>query len=195
MRLLFAGLFVLGGLCFVSNVLFAHFSPRLAGVMLLPAVCFLVLAILVLFNLGRKVRQDPRTFEERMREKEAKGLLVKTDHKSHRAFEVEEFEDEGAHFFVEVEDGSVLYLNGQYLYEYLPTDKQPRTFPCTEFTMIRNKENGLVEDIQCRGTALEPEVTCPVFSKAYFKNGPVWTDGDVIRDRTYDQLKAELMKG
>jgi hypothetical protein len=187
-----AALLVFGGLLFVGSVLTNHYSPAVTGAIVTGTMFVMVPAVLIVMNLGRKVRTDPTLFEDRLRDMEARGQIVKTDHKAHRAFEVEEFEDEGLHFFVEVEDGGVLYLTGQYLYDYQPS---PRLFPCTEFTVIQNKDKGWVEDVQCRGTALEPEIVCPPFSKEFYKNGLDWADGDIIRDRTYDQLKTELAKG
>ena len=61
-----------------------------------------------------------------------------------RAFGVKEFEDEGLHYFLELTDGRVLVLSGQYLYDYeaISDDSEtnrPRAFPCSEFTLRRHK--------------------------------------------------------
>ena len=70
---------------------------------------------------------------------------------------MEEFEDEGLHYFIELVDGRVLFLSGQYLYDYEPISddpesNQPRSFPCTEFTVRRHKNDGCVVDLLRAGT-------------------------------------------
>ncbi len=145
-----------------------------------------------LLLMGKR-RPPPMT----LREMEEKGLLVSTDYRAVRAFAVEEFEDEGPHYFLELDDSAVLYLNGQYLYDYEPIDddpeaNQPRRFPCTEFTVRRHREGGYVVDLVCRGRVLEPEVVAPHFSPARLRWSELPGDGQVFRDRPYDDLKRAL---
>jgi hypothetical protein len=161
-------------------------------------VVVLVLGGLAFRRFSRREadEMDPDDREAMVRNLEARGLLVATDYRADRAFRVEEFEDEGFHYFVELEDGSVLYLNGRYLNAYEPVDDDPmiaggRRFPCTEFTVRRHKELGYVVDLQCRGEALEPERTRRAFTRDDYVRGDVPEDGEVIRGQSYDQLKAE----
>ena len=49
---------------------------------------------------------------------------------------MEELEDEGVSYFLELDDGAVLFLSGQYLDE----DESP--FPCTEFIVRRLPADG-----------------------------------------------------
>ena len=143
---------------------------------------------------------------------EAKGLLVDTTYHAMRVFEVEEMEDEGRHFFLELDDGSVLYLNGQYLYDY-DTDVEehdddedkedmnedeniPRgPFPCTVFTVRRHKDDGRVVDIDCIGIPLRPETIEPPFSPELFDVDWVPSDGDIITCQTYDDVKTTVRTG
>ena len=117
---------------------------------------------------------------------EEQGSLVASDYKARRAIQVEECEDEGSHYFVELEDGSVLYLNGQYLRYYDPIDfpdqPQPRSFPCTSFTLRRHRESGYTVDIICHGEVLEPEVIVPAFSFGWSRLPDDISDGIIIRD-------------
>ncbi len=46
-------------------------------------------------------------------------------------------------------------------------------------------------DILCRGRVLEPEVVAPPFDESDYRRGTEAEDGEIIRDRTYDQLKEE----
>ena len=49
-----------------------------------------------------------------------KGDVLMQDFKARRAFLVAEYADEGPHYFLELEDGRILYLTGQGLYNYEP---------------------------------------------------------------------------
>ncbi|MGZ5545108.1 MAG: hypothetical protein ACXWIU_10570, partial [Limisphaerales bacterium] len=78
-------------------------------------------------------------------EMEAQGLLQHEKYEAMRAFQVEEFEDEGSQYFIQLKDGSTLFLCGQYLYDYEPVEgslKQSRKFPCTEFVLLRDNRDG-----------------------------------------------------
>ena len=114
-------------------------------------------------------------------------MLIKADFSARRAFSVEEFEDEGLHFFIELSDGGILYLSGQYLYDYA-------RFPSTEFMISRHREAGWVADIQCRGTLIEAEELELSFSKSHFEAGLVPDDGEIWRHRSFEQLKADILK-
>src|SRR5262245_25020318 len=122
MRLLLAGLFVWLGLM-VAVGLAANFLPASAQswtFRALVSVTFisLCLAALWLFNKpGARPSFGGRSQNGYIRELEQKGLLVSTSYRARRAFQVEEYEDEGSHYFIELEDAAVLHLCGQYLYE------------------------------------------------------------------------------
>ena len=93
---------------------------------------------------------------------------------------MEEFEDEGLH----------------YLYDYEPISddpelNQPRSFPCTEFTVRRHKKDGYVVDIVGGGTVLEPEVMAPAFGNKVWRAKRIPEDGQVITSASYDDLKRE----
>jgi hypothetical protein len=148
-----------------------------------------------LFNWKPIGRFGHKTLEEQIREWEQKDLLESTTFQATRAFGVEEFEDEGSSDFLELSDGRVLFLMGQYLYEYGPDDGEKRTrkFPCSEFSIRRHKRERYVVDLQCRGTVLEPEVVAQPFNEDDWKHARVPEDGEVITARTYDALKRELL--
>jgi hypothetical protein len=126
---------------------------------------------------------------------EQEGLFVSTAYRATRCFQVEESGEEGSHYFIELHDGSVLHLNGRYLAALEPRKvlymiNRARKFPCTEFIVKRDRYDGCVVDIQCRGKALEPELVTPPFKKLDFQNGIVPQDGDILTSRTYDEIKA-----
>lgn len=162
------------------------------------AFFILLAATFVCFNIiGRRSPRYPQG--DSVEQLEAKGLLAQDAFQARRAFQIEEFEDEGSHYVIELQNGSVLYLNGQYLYDYEPiTDdpklNQPRTFPCAEFTVRRHKLSGDGIDIICRGEVIEPECLAPSFDEADFKRGRIPEDGQIITDKSYEDLERERMK-
>lgn len=139
------------------------------------------------------------SLEDHIAELGAKDLILRQNFKAIRAFSLDEFDDEGSHYYIELEDGRVLYLNGQYLYDYdlienddHPEEAQVRTFPCTEFEVIRHKTEGYVICIECKGQVLEPEVEAPHFIKADYEAKRIPEDGDILTE-SYDKLKQERM--
>src|SRR5690606_31380177 len=121
-----------------------------------------------------------------------------TKFQAKRAFQVEEFEDEGIHYYLELDDGSVLFLSGQYLYDYEPTEDDPeenqeRQFPCTEFVVKRHKTKGHTLEIVTRGITFEPEVIAPPFSNNDYRSGNIPEDGNIIRKLSYDEIKRERL--
>jgi len=144
----------------------------------LPALCFLAYR---LFGSRPAMPRPPRT----------PGPLASTAYRARRAFRVAEFEDEGPAYFVELEDGSVLFLVGQYLEEHEPKgEARPRRFPCSEFTVHRDPDEGYVVEVTCGGSVLEPEVVAPPFGAD--ERDEVPGDGEVLRER-YDALKTERL--
>jgi hypothetical protein len=151
----------------------------------------------------RRLYFDPssrwQSREDFIKELAEKDWLEEINFRAQRAFQVEEFEDEGSHYFIELEDKSVLYLNGQYLYEYEEIDddpelNQPRRFPCTEFAIRRHKKDGYAIEILCGGSVIEPEITFPPFDAEDYRNNLAPEDGQIIRTRTYEQLKTERLQ-
>ena len=149
-----------------------------------------------LFNRRGADRSGRATAEERIRALEEAGQLESVAFHATRAFGVEESEDEGLHYFLELADGRVLFLSGQYLYDHEPIVDDPdlnqsRSFPCTDFTVRRHKAEGYVLDILRGGAVLEPEVIAPPFSRKAWGAKRIPEDGQVIADTTYDELKRE----
>jgi hypothetical protein len=127
------------------------------------------------------------------------NLAVAESFRAKRAFQVQEFEDEGPHYFIELEDDRVLYLNGQYIMDYEGwTDEEegkigPRRFPCTSFTIFRHKTEGYVSEIDCGGNVFEPELVAPAFLREEYRNKQVPRDGDVLSDKSYERIRAERL--
>ncbi len=129
---------------------------------------------------------------------EQEGGLSSAEFHATRAFQVEELHDEGSNYFLELQDGAVLFLSGHYFHEHEPLEVdgsivQRREFPNTEFVVRRDGEgNGI--DIECRGRVLEPEVITPPFAEEDFRNNTLPRDGDIISRPTYDELKKTRLE-
>jgi hypothetical protein len=199
MWVLLAGLFVFVGVMVGAGLTFKLLpdgtSPALIGISLGAWMLALAVVSMYLFNRPAERPGSGISTEQHIRQLQDQGLLTSADFQARRAFAVEEFEDEGSHYFLELENGSVLYLNGQYLYDYEAIDddaelNQPQRFPCSDFTIRRHQIEGYVAEIVCRGTPLVLEATMPPFVRAEFKQDRVPSDGQIIASQTYDELKS-----
>ena len=204
MRTLLAGLFVFTVMLIVVGLIGRYSDgnwPWWAGPLIIISFFGSIFASLFLFNKKRWFRPLflGKTLEEQIAELEQNELLVSETFRARRAFQLEEFEDEGSHYFIELDDGRTLYLNGQYLYDYEPIGDDPelnqsRKFPCKQFTIRRHKKAQYVVDILCSGDVIEPEAVAPHYDKLDWKKG-VPEDGQIFSDRSYDDIKQERMKG
>ena len=201
-RVIAAGVFVCAaafGLAAVIGALggFDSFPRWGLGPVVMVATFALLALALWLFNPRGSDPFGRLTPGEHLRALEQQGLLDSTEFRAVRAFGVEEFDDEGLHYFLELIDGRVLVLSGQYLYDDEPISddpemNRPRSFPCTEFTLRRHQREGYVADIRCRGSVLEPEVMAPAFKmKNDWREVGIPEDGDVIVDATYEDPKRQ----
>ncbi|HUR47669.1 MAG TPA: hypothetical protein VMZ27_17430 [Candidatus Saccharimonadales bacterium] len=197
-RLLVAGLLSFLGLLACATIavklLPENTPPLLFGLTMAAVLVVFSLVMSVVFNLSRRSPPQGPTVAEL----DGQGLVTSTDYKAQRAFAVQEFEDEGLHYFVELSDGTVLYLNGQYLYHYnldaASSENRPSVgFPNKEFAVCRHRTEGFVLDLICRGEPLKPEVTAPAFEANRFGAGQIPSDGEIIRDRSYDSIKADCL--
>jgi hypothetical protein len=203
MRTLFAGLFVFTMMLAVVSLIGSHYPapawPWWAVPLIMLVMAGSVIASLFLFNKrGFRPALPGQSAEEHIDELQRQGLLTAESFSARRAFQVEEFEVEGSHYFIELADRAVLYLTGQYLYDYEqitddPALNQPRQFPCSQFTVRRHKTEGYVVDIACAGEALTPECVAPPFNRGDVDQGLIPEDGQIFRDRSYEQLKRERL--
>jgi hypothetical protein len=146
------------------------------------------------WRIARRLFPPPKypTVEEL----EKQGLIEVREFSARRAFQVYEFEDEGPAYFVELEDGRVLYLCGQYLDDVVeitddPESNQPALFPCARFRLRTRKDTG-------GGIGLEPlspffgvDAEFPPFTHKDFKAGWIPSDGQILSE-SYDALKERL---
>jgi hypothetical protein len=198
MRVISAAVFVFAlmlGLAGLASYLNLFLYPRITGIAIGILTLLGCLGALALFNKRGSDFFGQTIPEEHLHDLESQELLLDEDFVALRAFEVEEFEDEGMHFFVELQDERVLFLSGQYLYDYEPINARnglkPRRFPCSEFTVRRHKDKNYVADLICRGKVLEPESLAPPFTDQEWREDKVPSDGEIITRISFDQLKKQ----
>lgn len=139
-----------------------------------------------LFNLPRETYYS---LDDYLAELKKQGCLENRLFKAKRAFGVEDSDGTGLIYFLELEDNSVLYLNGLYLHESeldYATSKSC-LFPSTEFQLVLDNKNGYLIQLNCSGSVLEPE-----FIAHDFRNDDLidkYRDWQVISDCSYDEIR------
>lgn len=196
-RVLGAGLFVLVAVFAVVAVLAARrpefpFWPAIALISGAGAAAFAV--AMWLFHPKGSDPFHRKSREQYLADLEALGLLDARSYRVTRAFTADPHDDEGPLYFMEVEDGGILYLGGQYLWDYEPMaddelGEQPRRIPCTELTVRWHRRDESVVDLVCSGRVFEPEHVGS-FDRASGFELP--QDGDVITAESYDRLLARF---
>jgi hypothetical protein len=193
MRVLFAGLFVFVGL--IAGLAFLGWlSPDLSSWFVGPGMLMVFFASLVVASLAFNQRTFTRLSVEeqakRITEHEEKGWLVEQEFIATRAFQIEEFEHEGSSYFLELSDGRVLFMTGQYLYDY---EDEPRRFPNRHFLVSRYRFDHSVERLKCSAEVLEVDgIAPPYFGDDYAENVP--QDGAILDNVTYDQIFSRWMQ-
>jgi hypothetical protein len=202
MRVIFAGLFVFVGMVVGIDLISYWWGDKEPAwpcgifvriIFVGIYIPLLILGAYVLFNLGVPRPWNP-TPGDVARKLDEQGLLTRETLYATRALQVTDYDDEGPSYLLELIGGGVLFLSGYYLYRIATPRKDTGTFPCTEFTLQRNKQTGQIVDIVCAGTRLSPEIIPLALSDVNFTPAPVPEDGQIIRDRTYDELYATIMR-
>jgi len=103
--------------------------------------------------------------------------IVTRTYRARRAFELE-----GRHYFIELEDRSVMFLSGGYLWN--------AHMPNSEFVLSWRRLTGFRAGIECVGKPLEPELVVPALTEEEMRSLPV--DGAILTGRTYDAVKEEF---
>ena len=204
LRAIAAGLFVVVGVLATVAVIGAlggfdeqrpPFFGWIAQATLIVAATGLTIAAMRLFNPKGANAVMPQSESDALAELERLGLIVDAPFTATRAFGVDDYDDEGPHYFLQLaDDAGILVLCGQYLYDYEPIDDdpdmhQPRQFPCTAFTVRRHRTEGYAVDVICPGDVIEPEVMAAGRTKkAWIRDGFLPEDGQVITDIGFDEL-------
>ncbi len=175
--------------------------PGLCAVLILPVFILGIELATVILSPGSTTPFGILGLKEKDFTKEAvqaKGVMLQQTFHAKRAFQVAEREDEGCQYFIELADDSVLFIQGQYLYDFEPIIddpelNQPRRFPCTEFVISRDTQGDYFIQLDCKGAPFEPECLTPPFSRRDYREDRVPEDGAVFSDVSYDELKQQRL--
>src|SRR5438105_14334284 len=144
-------LIIIATVCTLSLIPIAGYGSNIiSNVALLIALTFAlgyVALPALLLNLWPAKRQES---VQSMELALAKGDLVVEEYRVSAAAELEEVEDEGAHFLLTTDTGRTLYLSGQYLYD--PVGR--KAFPCGHFRLYRHRLSGLVYGVEALADSL-----------------------------------------
>jgi len=177
------------GTFMLSLAIFGLWFPRLLPGSIAVPLCITSLIAGTWLGIRLFGKETPNPIEEL----EAMGLAEVEEYKTLRSFEVEEIEDEGFHFFLELEGGDVLFLCGQYLYEIAEDEgqKEKPTFPCAHFRIKRHKIERWVYEVEPLSPHIPPEEKLPHYSEVYIQKHGFPEDG-AIYTQPYEELKAEI---
>jgi len=104
----------------------------------------------------------------------ARGVAEVTRFRAADAVRVKASENEGSGYFLHLEDGRTLFLQGRYLCD-LEEDKK---FPCSEFDVVRGLKSGAILDLVCSGFYFPSQKTISLFGQPELKEFP--SDGDIV---------------
>ena len=199
MRVVLVCLFVFAGILAAVILLgplvdHGHSSSLLKGTFLglgfglfVVAMAIVALVLLKWYPLPKGRTETTEEYVLRLRDAD---LLVGTDYRATRAFTIAPFEDVGYRFILELDNGSVLNLCGQYLEDFYDADGTEawERFPCTEFTILRHRTEGGVIDIECHGQQISTDADLKGKRQRDLDQLP--KDGELFSGMTYDELLA-----
>lgn len=155
-------------------------EPELAEHILVVGFCAVLFILGILAWRGARKSGFEAVAAETKRLRRA-GLLDSRSHRVGRALRIAESAVEGPHYLLEIEDGRVLYLAGQYLYQ----EDGEGLFPAERVTIVRHKEHGYVVELVCEGDRVELAADLPASPHVW----EPYADGD-LPDIAFDELLA-----
>ncbi len=177
-------------------------DPRLADLVFAYGFCATLATLGVIAWLSARRMRERAIIEELERMKQA-GLLTTTTYTARRAFRLRGNERDSLRYFLELENGRVLVLEGSYLYQ----EDGHSDFPCKQFTIERHTEHGYVLDLLCEGAPIMPEADmlfdetaalkyypeCPDAAEAFDLFETTYPDNTILED-TYDSIFTRLQE-
>ena len=106
----------------------------------------------------------------------ASGVLEVSEYSVKSVIEIEESDDEGMFFLLEVGDNQTLCLRGQYLYE----STERGSFPSSQIKIFWNKGIGFSYGVEGNGTKLKPKRKLPPLTENQWQLDFLPEDRDLI---------------
>jgi hypothetical protein len=193
-RLIFAGLFILIGVLgemFFVDRMYPDINP-FEGKLFGPWIVVLVAAAYFLFHERSSWVKRDGVLTYRRRDE-----LISDIYHARRSLELRDLGTNDGWYLIELDTGKVLCLwdnlpSGPLGFD--PANPEVRRFPCTEFTVSRHAVEGFTVEVVCAGQVIKPvSVSLPNhYDDWLYTYLP--KDGDFIPDRTFDEVKAEVVK-
>ena len=150
---------------------------------LAPALLALIVGAFVFLRLQRSPTRV--AWLERVARDLDGGVARVSTYRVRDAVQVEESEDEGSQYYLLLDDGRVVFLAGQYLYE----PEEDGSFPSSVVSVVRAPHTNIVFDIRCEGTPLRPSKVRSPFTTADYDNARVPEDGALVAV-SFDTLRG-----
>jgi hypothetical protein len=148
---------------------------RLTGILEGQEGWYTLLGLLVGIAVTTMMRRQLGPHREAAR-RDLEMPVTETIYDISRAASVAEYADLGSNYYLELADGGVLFLSGQYLYEH----EQEGRFPSTRVRTVRSGTGQSLLDFEPLGEHFAPEATLPAFTKEQYRAGEVPDDGAVL---------------
>lgn len=152
----------------------------------------------VVFDKGA-LRRLMTSHEEYVQHELQKGRAARKTLNALRAVSFADLRTGCIAHFLELHDGSVMCLYGQYLCEFEPIDDDPelnrqRRFPTSEFSAVRFVKSGELLDFEVGGELVETEVVEEPDDYAVIANlGFNLEDGEIAEGVVFSQIEAALL--
>jgi len=104
------------------------------------------------------------------------GVLASAEYEVRDVVEIEEVEDEGCHYLLDIGDGQTLVLSGQYLYGPVESGM----FPSSRIRIFWHRTEGYTFGIECLGNNILPSKSINSIAEDGNGNMSVPSDRDVL---------------
>ena len=196
MRLVLAA-FVAYALIIGSIVLITKLSEGWGSAAAIAVPLIVAPLVYVVFNKGM-LRRLTMTHENYVQCELRKGRAERKTFSVSRAISFEDLRTGCMAHFLELRDGSVMCLYGQYLYEFEPIDDDPelnqqRRFPTSEFSSVRFLKNDQLLDFEIGDALVATELIeepddYGVIADLGFK----LEDGEIAQGVPFSEVEAAL---
>lgn len=115
------------------------------------------------------------------------GSLVSADYEVDEVIVIEESEDEGLHFLLDIGQGRTLFLSGQYLYGPVESGR----FPSTRIRVFWHAQSDLTYGVQSLGDRILPSRRLRPPSANTIESGALPNDRDILRQNM--RLVADVL--
>ena len=182
------GLLAIGG-WLICSLMFTGVCVRTNHLSLLESPWFLIIILVIWIcisvALSRWQKGRQANVYAALRDRAATEVAHVYSFSAIDAIQVEEFEDEGSSYFLRLANGEVLFLTGQYLYDY----EESRRFPCSDFDVVRRSGLDYVLEVVCRGKYITPSKISKPFRLAQFEAGTVPEDMHLV-DVQWEEIET-----